>query len=135
MAYTEFDASARYLHPCRLDGHASEEADPCDSGDRPTRQLSRSLTVCPATPWRSGGGPCFGTVLGAVLANAAQLCGGAPALRAGGQFRGYKLNNRDWRITHSVLRAYLDGQACDVTEPPSETREVIITAWRKVWKA
>ena len=115
------------------DGHASEEADPCDFGDRPTRQLPRSLTVCPARPRRSGGGPCFGTVLGAVLANAAQLCGGAPALLAGGQLRG--LNNRDWRITRSVLRAYLDGQARDVTEPPSETREVIITAWRKVWKA
>lgn len=64
----------RHYRPGASDGHASdghvnEEAEPRDSGDRLTRQLSRSLPVCPATPRRRSGGPSFGTVLGAVHIN------------------------------------------------------------------
>jgi hypothetical protein len=45
------------------------------------------------------------------------------------------LNNRDWRITRSALWEYFDGQADEATEPPSETWEVNITAWREIRKA
>ena len=41
--------------------------------------------------------------------------------------RGYKLNNRDWRVPRPALREYLEAQATEA----SETRgEVDITAWR-----
>ena len=52
----------------------------------------------------------------------------------GGQLRGYKLNHRDWRVTRSALREYLDGQTGEATESSSEMQEVDITAWRKVRK-
>ena len=49
-----------------------------------------------------------------------------------GKLRGYKLNGRDWRIPRAALQEYLDGQAASVKEPSPETREVDITAWRRV---
>jgi len=49
--------------PYATPGHASEQADACDSGDRSARQLTRSLTVCAAARQRSSSGGCFGTVL------------------------------------------------------------------------
>ena len=51
-----------------------------------------------------------------------------------GELPGYKLSGRDWRITRSALREYLDGQASEATESLSETRPDI-TAWRTVQRA
>jgi excisionase family DNA binding protein len=45
-----------------------------------------------------------------------------------GALRGYKLNNRDWRVPRSALHEYLEGQA---TEASATTDEVDITAWRE----
>ena len=69
-------------HGCDTDGHATEEAGPCDSSDGPTRQSSRSLTVCPARLRRSPSGPCFGTVPDTLPSNALRLRSRAAALRA-----------------------------------------------------
>ena len=46
-----------------------------------------------------------------------------------GMLRGYKLNNRDWRVPRAALREYLEAQATQSSETPGE---VDITAWRKV---
>ena len=46
--------------------------------------------------------------------------------------RGYKLNNRDWRIPRTALRDYLDAQATQEDEPARRVGKVDITAWRKV---
>ena len=43
--------------------------------------------------------------------------------------RGYKLNNRVWRVPRTALREYLEAQATQSIETPGE---VDITAWRKV---
>lgn len=43
--------------------------------------------------------------------------------------RGYKINNRDWRVPRPALREYLETQ---VTEKSATTDEVDITAWRGV---
>ncbi len=42
--------------------------------------------------------------------------------------RGYKLNNRDWRVPRTALREYLEAQATQSSETPGE---VDITAWRR----
>lgn len=47
-----------------------------------------------------------------------------------GDLRGYKLNNRDWRVPRSSLREFLVRQ--DDTEPePDDIEPVDISAWRK----
>ena len=48
-----------------------------------------------------------------------------------GALRGYKLNDRDWRVPRSALRDYVTKQI-EMSGPPSETSEVDITAWRRV---
>lgn len=42
--------------------------------------------------------------------------------------RGYKLNNRVWRVPRTALRAYIEAQATQSSGTPGE---VDITAWRK----
>ena len=42
--------------------------------------------------------------------------------------RGYKLNDRDWRVPRAALCEYLEIQATPVSETPGE---VDITAWRR----
>ncbi len=75
-------------HGCDTsDGHATEEAGPCDSSDGSTRQSSRSLAVCAARLRRSPSGPCFGTVPDTVRSNALRLSSGAPAWRAAESIR------------------------------------------------
>ena len=46
-------------------------------------------------------------------------------------FRGYKLNGRDWRVPRTCLREYLAAQN-ETSDPPSDARDVDITAWRRV---
>ena len=48
-----------------------------------------------------------------------------------GALIGFKLNQRDWRIPQSALRNYLKAQT-ETSDPPRETGEVDIAAWRKV---
>ena len=48
-----------------------------------------------------------------------------------GALRGFKLNNRDWRIPRPALRDYLTAQT-ETSDPPREIGEVDITAWRNV---
>ncbi len=65
----------------------------------------------------------------------AEETGRAPSTVRGwlisGALRGFKLNNRDWRIPRPALRDYLTAQT-DTSDPSLETGEVDITAWRKV---
>lgn len=52
-----------------------------------------------------------------------------------GKLRGYKLNDRDWRIPWAALREYLDGQGRDggpEMERLAPGEKVDITEWRKV---
>ncbi len=44
---------------------------------------------------------------------------------------GYKINNRDWRITRTALREFLASQP-KKEGPPLEPGKVDITAWRRV---
>ena len=46
--------------------------------------------------------------------------------------RGYKFNNRDWRVSRDSLREYLNAQSTQATETPGEVGKVDITAWRKL---
>ncbi len=43
--------------------------------------------------------------------------------------RGYKLNNRDWRVPRTALRAYLGARAHHASETPAD---VDIAAWQNV---
>ena len=65
----------------------------------------------------------------------AEETGRAPSTVRGwlisGALRGFKLNNRDWRIPRPALRDYLTAQT-ETNDPPSEAGEVDITAWQKV---
>jgi excisionase family DNA binding protein len=49
-----------------------------------------------------------------------------------GHLNGYKLNRRDWRVTRSALRAFIEGQSEESSDPPASPDDVDITAWRKV---
>ncbi len=42
--------------------------------------------------------------------------------------RGYKLNNRDWRVPRTALREYLEVQATEASETQGEAD---IAAWRR----
>ena len=44
---------------------------------------------------------------------------------------GYKINNRDWRITRTALREFLASQP-KKEGPPLEPGDADITAWRRV---
>ena len=46
--------------------------------------------------------------------------------------RGYKFNNRDWRVPRAALCEYLEGQLIEASEIPPDVGEVDIAAWRKV---
>ncbi len=48
-----------------------------------------------------------------------------------GDLRGYKLNNREWRMPRSALRDYIARQA-ETGHQATETAEVDIAEWRKV---
>lgn len=51
-----------------------------------------------------------------------------------GQLRGYKLQGRDWRVTRSALREFLDGQPANRSRQPAEPHgpDVDVGAWRRV---
>jgi len=49
-----------------------------------------------------------------------------------GALRGYKLNERDWRVTRAALREYLEGRESKPEEPANEGQPVDISAWRRV---
>lgn len=49
-----------------------------------------------------------------------------------GDLRGYKLNERDWRVTRAALREYLDERESKPEEPANEGQPVDISAWRRV---
>ena len=49
-----------------------------------------------------------------------------------GDLRGYKLNERDWRITQVALREYLDERESKPEQPAHEGQPVDISAWRGV---
>ena len=49
-----------------------------------------------------------------------------------GQLRGYKLNNRDWRIPRAALREYLEVQSREPESDPYDTGPVDIAAWRRL---
>ena len=65
----------------------------------------------------------------------AKETGRAPSTDRGwlldGTLRGYKINNRDWRITRTTLRDFLASQP-KKEGPPLESSKVDITAWRRV---
>ena len=54
---------------------------------------------------------------------------------AAGQLDGYRLNGRDWRVTHAALQAFLQGQRKG-TEPATRTERrratLALGAWRSV---
>ena len=49
-----------------------------------------------------------------------------------GDLRGFKLNNRDWRVPRSALREYLDAQAAEPEDQDEQRDPVDISAWRRV---
>ncbi len=46
--------------------------------------------------------------------------------------RGYKLNNRDWRVPRAALHEYLEAQLIQANVMPPDVGEVDIAAWQKV---
>ncbi len=48
-----------------------------------------------------------------------------------GDLRGYKLNGKDWRVTRSALREYLDAQTSKEKVVVKERGPVDISAWRR----
>ena len=48
-----------------------------------------------------------------------------------GDLRGYKLNGKDWRVTRSALREYLDAQTSKEKVVVRERGPVDISAWRR----
>ena len=65
----------------------------------------------------------------------AEETGRAPSTVRGwlldGTLRGYKINDRDWRITRTALRDFLASQS-KTENPPLEPGDADITAWRRV---
>ncbi len=52
-----------------------------------------------------------------------------------GELRGYKLQNRDWRVPRSALREFLNNQPANRSGDdagPKSLRRVDLGAWRKV---
>jgi len=49
-----------------------------------------------------------------------------------GDLRGYKLNGRDWRVTRSALREYLDRQATRSPRCGSAKAEAGLGAWKRI---
>ena len=48
-----------------------------------------------------------------------------------GALRGYKFNNRDWRVPGAALREYLEAQVTEVRKTPRGDGAADISAWRK----
>ena len=46
-----------------------------------------------------------------------------------GALRGYKLNDRDWRVPRAALREYLEAPSRQTSATPRETGDVDIRAW------
>ena len=49
-----------------------------------------------------------------------------------GALRGYKFNDRDWRVPRAALEEYLDAQSKPTSATPRDTGDVDIRAWRRI---
>ena len=49
-----------------------------------------------------------------------------------GALRGYKLNDRDWRVPRAALREYLEAPSRQTSATPRDTGDVDIRAWRRI---
>ncbi len=49
-----------------------------------------------------------------------------------GALRGYKLNDRDWRVPRAAFREYLEAPSRQTSATPRDTVDVDIRAWRRI---